>query len=71
MSSEGYRSLTDVSRVLGGLLLHFLLLDNQVKNENTDETQTDGQERRARRKGGNGERRSVKAGALKVILAGN
>lgn len=50
--------------------MHFLLLDNQVSHREV-RTGREGRLMDRRGKGGNGERRNVKSGALEVILAGN
>lgn len=70
MSTKGYLSSMDVSWSLGGLLMRFFFLDNQVSHR---EVRTGREDRLTdrRAKGGNGERRIVKSGALEVILAGN
>lgn len=50
--------------------MHFLLLDNQVSHREVRTGRGDRLMDR-RGKGGNGEGRNVKSGALEVILAGN
>lgn len=56
--------------VYGGLLIRFLLLDNQGSHREVRAGRED-RVMDGRGKGGNGERRNVKSGALEVILAGN